>query len=138
MGGSAQTKVMKKVSGKLKLMLATYREMAAFAQFASDLDESTQRVLERGKRMVELLKQGVNAPIPFEKQVVVIYAGINGYLDKLPIDKILPFERNLYQKLDTTFKGLLDKIVAEKNLTDEIEAEIKQVIEATVAESMVA
>lgn len=112
--------------------------MAAFAQFASDLDESTQRVLERGKRMVELLKQGVNAPIPFEKQVVVIYAGINGYLDKLPIDKILPFEHNLYQKLDTTFKGLLDKIVAEKNLTEEIEAEIKKVIEATVAESMVA
>jgi len=79
----------------------------------------------------------VNAPIPFEKQVVVIYAGINGYLDKLSIDKILPFEKNLYQKLDTTFKGLLDKIVAEKNLTDEVEAEIKKVIEAVVAESMV-
>ncbi len=136
-GGNAQTKIMKKVSGKLKLMLANYREMAAFAQFASDLDESTQRVLERGKRMVELLKQGVNAPIPFEKQVIVIYAGINGYLDNLPLDKILPFEKNLYQKLDTVSKGLLDKIVAEKNLTEEIEAEIKQVIEAAVAETMV-
>lgn len=128
---------MKKVSGKLKLMLATYREMAAFAQFASDLDDSTKSVLERGKRMVELLKQGVNAPIPFEKQVVTIYAGINGYLDKLPLEHILPFEQTLYQKLDTVSKDLLEKIVAEKNLTEEIEAQIKQVIEAAVAETNV-
>ncbi len=137
-GWSAQTKIMKKVSGKLKLMLATYREMAAFAQFASDLDDSTKRVLERGKRMVELLKQWVNSPIPFEKQVVVIYAGINGYLDSLALDQILPFEKTLYQKLDTVSKWLLDKIVAERNLTDEIEDEIKKVIEATVAETKVA
>lgn len=135
--GNAQTKIMKKVSGKLKLMLANYREMAAFAQFASDLDESTKNVLERGKRMVELLKQGVNSPIPFEKQVVAIYAGINGHLDTLPVEKILPFESSLYEKLNTTSRSLIDKIVAEKNLTEEIEEEIKQVVEDAVTESMV-
>jgi F-type H+-transporting ATPase subunit alpha len=75
-GGSAQTKIMKKVAGNLKLSLANYREMQAFAQFAADLDESTQKVLSRGERMMELLKQPVNAPITFDKQVVLIYAGI--------------------------------------------------------------
>lgn len=84
-------------------MLANYREMAAFAQFASDLDESTQKVLERGKRMVELLKQGVNSPIPFEKQVVTIYAGINGYLDALDVTAIRLFEKALDDKLDSSY-----------------------------------
>lgn len=125
---------MKKVSGKLKLMLANFREMAAFAQFASDLDESTQKVLERGKRMVELLKQGVNSPIPFEKQVVAIYAGINGYLDTLAVQQIRPFEQALYEKLDTTYTSLMQDIVHQKKLTDEIEATIKEVIEVTVKE----
>lgn len=137
-GWSAQTSIMKKVSGKLKLMLATYREMAAFAQFASDLDESTQKVLERGKRMVELLKQGVNSPIPFEQQVVTIYAGINGYLDVLSVQQIKPFEHTLYQKLETTYSPLMEQIRTEKKLTEEIEASIKEVIELTVKETAVA
>lgn len=131
---SAQTSVMKKVSGKLKLMLATYREMAAFAQFASDLDESTQKVLERWKRMVELLKQWVNSPIPFEKQVVVIYAGINWFLDSLEVAQIRPFEKALYEKLDTTHKSLVDLIGTQKKLTDEIESSMKEIIEMTVQE----
>jgi len=125
---------MKKVSGKLKLMLATYREMSAFAQFASDLDESTKKVLARGERMVEILKQGVNSPIPFEKQVVLIYAGVNGYLDDLKVSQIKLFEVALYEKLETVSAGLLEKIVTKKELTEEIEAEIKQVIEQTVDE----
>ena len=133
-GWSAQTKIMKKVSGKLKLMLATYREMAAFAQFASDLDESTKKVLERGVRMVELLKQWVNAPIPFEKQVVTIYAGINGYLDKLPVEKIRVVESALYEKLDTVAAGLADMIRTKKDLIPEIEEAMKTLIAETVEE----
>ena len=84
---------MKKIAGTLKLSLATYREMAAFAQFASDLDEATQQVLHRGTRMVEMLKQGVNSPIPFEKQVVLIYAGTHGYLDSLKLEDVARFEK---------------------------------------------
>lgn len=125
---------MKKVAGKLKLMLATYREMAAFAQFASDLDESTQKVLERGKRMVELLKQPVNSPIPFEKQVVVIYAGVNGYLDALPVSKIKSFEVTLYEKLDTGAAALLEEIRTKKDLTPEIETSMKETVQQIVDE----
>ncbi len=131
---SAQTKIMKKVAGKLKLMLANYREMEAFSQFASDLDEATRKVLERWVRMVELLKQWVNAPIPFQKQVVLIYAGIKWFLDTLPIEAIKPFENALYEKLDTTFKWLQDTIVSDKKLTDEIEDGMKKIIEETVNE----
>lgn len=135
---SAQTKIMKKVAWKLKLMLATYREMAAFAQFASDLDESTQKVLERGKRMVELLKQGVNSPIPFEKQVVTIYAGVNGLLDVLPVEKIRMFEKHLYDKLDTVAAQLLDDIRAKKDLVPEIEEHMNKVIKQCIDETQVA
>lgn len=119
-------------------MLATYREMAAFAQFASDLDESTQKVLERGKRMVELLKQGVNSPIPFEKQVVTIYAGVNGLLDVLPVEKIRMFEKHLYDKLDTVAAQLLDDIRAKKDLVPEIEEHMNKVIKQCIDETQVA
>ena len=125
---------MKKVAGKLKLSLANYRELAAFSQFASDLDESTQKVLERGKRLVEMLKQPVNAPIPFFKQVVLIYAGINGYLDKLMTGDIRKYEKELYNKLDTTHQALRDAIATEKKLTEQIEADIKQLVEWTAQE----
>jgi F-type H+-transporting ATPase subunit alpha len=131
---SAQTSIMKKVSGKLKLMLANYREMAAFAQFASDLDESTQKVLERGKRMVELLKQWVNSPIPFEKQVVSIYAWINWYLDTMDVTKIRIFENTLYDKIETSYASLAKDIRDQKKLTDEIEEKIKELIDHTVQE----
>ncbi len=131
---NAQTKIMKKVSWKLKLMLANYREMEAFAQFASDLDESTRKILERWVRMVEMLKQWVNSPIQFQKQVVMMYAGINGFLDKLDVTNIIPFETALYEKLDTTHSGLQETILSEKKLNEEIEAWMKKVIEETVAE----
>ncbi len=131
---SAQTSIMKKVSGKLKLMLANYREMAAFAQFASDLDESTQKVLERGKRMVEFLKQWVNSPIPFEKQVISIYAWINWYLDTMDVSKIRIFENTLYDKIETSYASLAKDIRDQKKLTDEIEEKIKELIDHTVQE----
>ena len=115
-------------------MLANYRELAAFSQFASDLDESTKKILERGKRLVELLKQPENSPIPFYKQVVAIYAGTKGYLDTLDVEKVLPFEAELYAKLDTTYSGLADMIKSVKKLNDDIEGQMKEIIERTVAE----
>lgn len=133
-GGSAQTSIMKKVAGKLKLSLANFRELAAFSQFASDLDESTQKVLERGKRLVELLKQPVNMPVPFFKQVVLIYAGTNGYLDKLALPQIKKFEQWLYDKLDSTYQALRDSIASEKKLTEQIEADMKNLIQETTEE----
>lgn len=126
--GSAQTKLMKKVAWKLRLELATFRELAAFAQFASDLDKETQNKIERGKRMVELLKQWPNSPISFYKQATMIYAWINWYLDTLPVDQILEFERELYERLETTHKDLSDRMNDQKELTPEIEWEIKELL----------
>ena len=94
-GSAAQTKATKKVAGRIKGELAQYREMAAFAQFGSDLDAVTQRLLNRGARLTELLKQPQFSPLKMEEQVCVIYAGVNGYLDKLPLDKVRPFEDGL-------------------------------------------
>lgn len=128
-GGNAQTKIMKKVAGTLKLMLANYRELAAFAQFASDLDESTQKVLERGKRLVELLKQNVNSPIPFYKQVVVIYAGVKNYLDTIAPNKIAAFESLVYEKLDSSWSALAQEIEKEKALSESIEGKIKTLLD---------
>jgi F-type H+/Na+-transporting ATPase subunit alpha len=127
-GGSAQTKIMKKVSGKLRLELASFRELASFAQFASELDISTQKKIEKGKRLVEMLKQANNDPIPFYKQAVLIYAGINGYIDELAINKVLDFEKLLYQKMDTTHESLTKIIIKEEALTDAIEEWIKKLI----------
>jgi len=127
-GGSAQTKIMKKVAGKLRLELASFRELASFAQFASDLDESTQRKIEKGKRLVEMLKQANNDPIPFNKQVVLIYAGINDYLNDLPVNKVLDFEKELYLKLDTVYADLTKKIIDKKSLEEDIEKEMIEVI----------
>ncbi len=132
--GAAQTKVMKKVAGQLRLELATFRELAAFMQFASDLDPETQAKIEKGKRLVELLKQWVNSPIPFYKQVVTIYAGINDYLKDLPLEKISVFEKTVYEKMDTTWKELAEEIETEKNLTKEIEEKIKELINEVLNE----
>lgn len=133
-GWSAQTKIMKKVAGKLRLELATFRELASFAQFASDLDIWTQNKIEKGKRLVEMLKQSNNSPIPFNKQVVLVYAGINWYMDTLPLDKIFEFETNIYNKLDTTYKKLNQNIIKKEALDEEIEAWIKELIGVVVQE----
>ncbi len=117
-GGSAQTKAMKKNAGNLKLSLAQFRELEAFSQFASDLDADTKKQLERGKRMVEILKQGIYAPIPFEKQVAIIFAGNSGYLDAVSVDQIASFEKELYIALDRE-KTILDTIRETKDFSDE-------------------
>ena len=106
-GSSAQTKAMKKVSGSMKLELAQYREMAAFAQFASDMDASTQQLLARGSRLVELLKQPQYSPLPMEEQVVSIYAGVNGYLDAIDVNKISRFENDLMNLIKGSYKDCL-------------------------------
>ncbi|UFX83401.1 F0F1 ATP synthase subunit alpha [Candidatus Absconditicoccus praedator] len=133
-GGSAQTKIIKKVSGKLRLELATFRELEAFAQFASDLDESTQQKIQRGQRLVEMLKQGPNSPLSFDKQAIVIYAGTNGYFDSLEIEKISEFEKLIYEKLDSSYKFLSDSIIEEKNLSEEIENQIKSLLDEVAEE----
>src|SRR5204863_1660734 len=115
---SAQTKAMKKVAGKIKGELAQYREMAAFAQFGSDLDATTQRMLNRGARLTELLKQPQFSPLKMEEQVVVIYAGVNGYLDAVPAARVRAFEQVLLALLRSKHAGILDDIRKTGDLTD--------------------
>ena len=128
-GSSAQTKAMKKVAGSIKLELAQYREMAAFAQFASDMDASTQQLLARGSRLVELLKQPQYSPLPMEEQVISIYAGVNGYLDKVSIENISKFETDLMNLIKSSHKDILKSIRDEKALTDSTEGKLKKAIE---------
>jgi len=127
-GGKAQTKAMKKVAGRLRLDLAQFRELAAFAQFGSDLDKATQEQLTRGERMVELLKQGQYAPLSVERQVAIIYAGTNGYLDDLPVDQVRDFETGLYEFLDKSYADLMHDLKAKYELTEPIEAKLKKAI----------
>mgnify|MGYP000403818919 CR=1 FL=1 len=134
-GSSAQTKAMKKVAGKIKGELAQYREMAAFAQFGSDLDASTQKLLNRGSRLTELLKQPQFSPLKMEEQVAVIYAGVNGYLDNLPLNKVRPFEDALLSALRTKHADLLTKIRDSKDLSDDSAKTLKGVVES-VAKSL--
>ena len=129
-GSSAQIKAMKQVAGSIKGELAQYREMAAFAQFGSDLDASTQRLLNRGARLTELLKQPQFSPLKTEEQVAVIYAGVNGYLDTLEVSQVGPFEQGLLASLRGDYQGLLDQIRDDAKLTDESEGKLKDVIEA--------
>lgn len=129
-GSSAQIKAMKQVAGKIKGELAQYREMAAFAQFGSDLDASTQRLLNRGARLTELLKQPAFSPLRVEEQVVVIYAGTNGYLDKLPVNKVRKYEAELLEHLNSSEKDLLETIRKDKALKDETIEKIKSVLDA--------
>jgi len=128
-GGAAQIKAMKQVSGTLRLDLAAFRELQAFAQFASDLDEASRNQLERGQRMVELLKQPPYQPIPVEKQVVALYAGTRGYLDDIPVSAITKFERELYIFMDTKYPNILEAIRESKKLDEETEEELKKAIE---------
>jgi len=133
--GSAQTKIMKKVAGRLRLELATYNELASFSQFASDLDASTRRKLDNGAKLMEMLKQTNDSPIPFYKQAVLIYMGINGYFEKIPLDDIKHVEKKIYQKLDTTYRSLAQEIQNEKDLTKEIEKQIKNLIGEIIKEN---
>ncbi|KAK3236432.1 ATP synthase alpha chain mitochondrial precursor [Cymbomonas tetramitiformis] len=121
-GSAAQVKAMKQVAGTLKLELAQYREVAAFAQFGSDLDAATQYLLNRGARLTEVLKQGQFVPIPIERQVVTVYAATKGYLDKVPVNQILKFEKEVQQQVDP---ALLKKIATEKAISPAIDEELK-------------
>jgi F-type H+-transporting ATPase subunit alpha len=131
-GSSAQIKAMKQVAGAIKGELAQYREMAAFAKFGSDLDASTQRLLARGERLTELLKQPQYSPLAVEEQVAVIYAGTRGYLDKLPVNKIAAFSEALLSKLKTSHAGFLEGVRTKKALTPELETELKEALDAVV------
>jgi F-type H+-transporting ATPase subunit alpha len=128
-GSAAQTKAMKKVAGKIKGELAQYREMAAFAQFGSDLDATTQRMLARGARLTELLKQPQFSPLKMEEQVGVIYAGVNGYLDKFEVSRVRAFENGLLSLLRTKHADLLDSIRKSGDLSKDDEAKLKSAVE---------
>ncbi|HEY3777977.1 MAG TPA: F0F1 ATP synthase subunit alpha [Rhizomicrobium sp.] len=131
-GSSAQIKAMKQVAGSIKLELAQYREMAAFAQFGSDLDAATQRLLNRGARLTELLKQPQFSPIPVEEQVISIYAGVKGYLDRLPVADVRRFEGELLRLMRGRHKDVLDEIRSKKQITPEAEATLKSVLDEFV------
>ena len=127
-GSSAQIKAMKQVAGTIKGELAQYREMAAFAQFGSDLDASTQRLLNRGARLTELLKQPQFSPLKTQEEVAVIFAGVSGFLDPLPLSKVRPFEDGLLRYLREKHSDILERIWAEKQLSDELRGKLHDAI----------
>ena len=127
-GGSAQIKAMKQVAGSLRMDLAQYRELAAFSQFGSDLDKATAAALTRGERMTELLKQNQYSPMDVIDQVISIFAGGNGFLDDLPLDKVLEFEKQLLQDIHTNHADIYDTLAAEKKISDETKAALKDAI----------
>jgi F-type H+-transporting ATPase subunit alpha len=129
-GSAAQTKAMKKVAGSIKLELAQYREMAAFAQFGSDLDASTQRLLNRGARLTELLKQPQYQPLPFEEQVISIFAGVNGFLDNIPVTAVGRFESGLLADMKSKHAALVSEIRTSKDLSDKTRDALKDAIAA--------
>ena len=129
-GSAAQIKAMKQVAGSIKGELAQYREMAAFAQFGSDLDAATQRLLNRGARLTELLKQPQFSPLKTEEQVAVIFAGVNGYLDKLPVNQVGKFEQGLLSHMRSEGKAVLDTIRSEKQLSDDTRAKLRAQVDA--------
>jgi F-type H+/Na+-transporting ATPase subunit alpha len=133
-GGSAQIKAMRQIAGKLRLDLAQYRELAAFAQFGSDLDRATQLQLARGQRMVELLKQGQYSPQSVERQIAIIFAGTQGHLDDMPVDQIRAFEEFLFGFLDRKHAQVLSDIASKKELTDDLRSALAAAIDAAKAE----
>jgi F-type H+-transporting ATPase subunit alpha len=126
-GSHAQTKSMKKIAGSMKLYLAQYREVAAFAQFGSDLDASTQFLLNRGARLTELLKQPQYKPLPVEHQVAIVFAGVNGFLDKIPVNRVGEYERTFIPHLISNHKDLLEEIRKSGDLSTESFAQLKDV-----------
>ena len=131
-GSAAQIKAMKQVAGTIKLDLAQYREMAAFAQFASDMDASTRQLLSRGERLTELLKQPQYSPMDVEEQVAVIFAGVKGYLDQIPIQKIGEFEQSLIQTLNAKGSNILESIRKDKSISDDTEKALKDTLDELV------
>jgi F-type H+/Na+-transporting ATPase subunit alpha len=128
-GGAAQVKAMKQVAGTLRLALAQYREMAAFAQFGSDLDAATQRQLNRGARLVEILKQGQYQPLPVEKQVVAIFAANNGFVDEYPVGAVQRYEKEMMTFMETNYADVLSEIAEKKALDDALQAKIKAALD---------
>jgi len=131
-GSAAQTKAMKKIAGPVKLELAQYREMAAFAQFASDLDASTKQLLDRGARLVEILKQGQYSPLTVSEQVVSIYSGVRGYLDKVAVGDVVKFETEVLNEIRTKHSDLLDAIANEKELSKDNDDKLKSILDDLV------
>jgi F-type H+-transporting ATPase subunit alpha len=127
-GGSAQIRAMRQVAGTLRLELAQYRDLAAFAQFGSELDKSSMAQLNRGKRLIEILKQPQYRPLPVEKQILILFAGANAYLDDLAVEDCRPFEDSMYQFVDNAHPGLLAKIREQKKIDDALRAEIHAVV----------
>ena len=128
-GSAAQVKAMKKVAGSIKLELAQYREMAAFSQFASDLDASTRKLLDRGARLTELLKQPQFSPMPVEEEVVSIYAGTKGYLDPLPVGKVTEFERRMIADLRAREPGVLEAIRRDREMKPDVEKKLVEFLD---------
>ncbi|PJF24166.1 MAG: F0F1 ATP synthase subunit alpha, partial [Phototrophicales bacterium] len=127
-GGDAQTKAMKRVAGGLRLDLAQFRSLAAFAQFGSDLDKATQRQLDRGLRLTELLKQPQYQPLPLTDQVALLYAGTRGYLDDVPLDRIREFQTAFLRFYHSQYAAAADHIENEKTMPEDIEAQVKRAI----------
>lgn len=132
-GGYAQVKAMKKVAGTLRLDLAQYRELEAFTKFGSDLDKSTQQQLRRGSRLVEILKQDQYNPYPVENQVVIIFAGTNGYLDEIPVEEVTRFEKEFLEVMEVKHKDIMNEIASKKDLTDELILKLKNVLDEFTA-----
>jgi F-type H+-transporting ATPase subunit alpha len=128
-GGSAQTKAMRKVAGSLRLDMAQYRELEAFAQFGSDLDKSTQRQLNRGRRLVEILKQPQYQPMPAEKQVMILFAGTFGYLDEVPTDSVSEYEKQMLEFVGTKHPEILKEIKEKAIINDELEGKMKKALD---------
>ena len=131
-GGNAQIKAMKKVAGPLKLDLAQYRELEAFAKFGSDLDKATQQQLRRGARLTEILKQKQFVPMPVEKQVALIWTATNGYLDDLPIDVLNEFEKELFPEIENNFPELFEDISVKRELTEEFSDTLKKALDSFI------
>jgi F-type H+-transporting ATPase subunit alpha len=128
-GGAAQTKAMKKVAGTLRLDMAQFRELEAFAQFGSDLDKATLRQLERGRRLVEVLKQPQYQPMPAEKEVMILFAGANGYLDEWPMKAVYDYEKKMLDFIESKHPALLLEIVEKKDISDELEGKLKSALD---------
>ncbi|HSI35961.1 MAG TPA: F0F1 ATP synthase subunit alpha [Tepidisphaeraceae bacterium] len=134
-GGNAQTKMMKKIAGSLKLDLAAYRELEAFSQLGTELDKATQRQLDRGARLVELLKQPQYRPMPVEQEVIVVYAGTQGFLDDVPVSRVQEFQTALLSYIDTSAAGVRQALAEKRELTGEIEGQLKQALNDFKAKS---